>query len=80
MVRVIINSDDFGLNNEVNKAIAEAFKKGLISSIYYVPCKLSGKLKRSFRTRLPRKSTQRVGRYTLQLNRRTTLKSEFVKM
>ena len=32
MVRVIINSDDFGLNNEVNKAIAEAFEKGLISS------------------------------------------------
>jgi len=32
MLRVIINSDDFGLNETVNDAIIESFKNGLISS------------------------------------------------
>jgi predicted glycoside hydrolase/deacetylase ChbG (UPF0249 family) len=32
MSRVIINSDDFGLNETVNDAIIEAFRNGLISS------------------------------------------------
>ena len=30
--RVIINADDFGLNEEVNKAISKSFESGIISS------------------------------------------------
>lgn len=34
---VIVNSDDFGLNRNVNKAIVESFEQGLISSTTIMP-------------------------------------------